>query len=195
MKKRLIFVLLIAFIVSACSNQNNEIQDNISHSDSKSENFKDTDKVRNSISPEVPEPLPPAKDGITVEPLPPAKKEDRFGVINNTDKYEEEKARAQAVKYHNDNKSSKDIFFPNTIKVGETISKEVAVDDEPGKIAKVDAIVDVEKKEKSHIVKLKINYNTKLNAETIGYWEYEVTKSEVKIIDKKVDDDLRKIIT
>src|SRR5699024_6210343 len=107
----------------------------------------------------------------------PAKKEDRYGVINNTDKYEAEKALAQAVKYHNDNKSSKDISFPNTIKVGETISKEVAVDGEPRKIAKVDATVDVEKKEKSHIVKFKINYNTKFNdTETISYWEYEVSK-------------------
>src|SRR5699024_6956956 len=114
---------------------------------SKSGNFKDSDKVRNNISPEIPEPLPPAKDGITVEPLPPAKKEDRYGVINNTDKYEAEKALTQAVKYHNDNKSSKDISFPSTIKVGETISKEVEVDGEPGKIAKVNATVDVEKNE------------------------------------------------
>lgn len=196
MKKRLIFVLLVAFIISACSNQNNEIQDNISHSDSKSGNYNDTDKVRNRISPEIPEPLPPAKDGITVEPLPPAKKEDRYGVINNTDKYEAEKALTQAVKYHNDNKSSKDISFPSTIKVGETISKEVEVDSAPGKIAKVDATVDVEKNEKSHIVKLKINYNTKLNdTETIGYWEYEVSKSEIKIVDKKIEDNLKKIIT
>jgi|SRR5690625_270188 len=195
MKKLLYLVLFTSFLVSACSNQNNNTQEQPQSVHEQNESL--TKKItRNNITPEIPEPLPPTEGGINIEPLPPAKKEDRYEVIYNTKKYEAEKALSKAIEYHNNNKSSEDISFPNKIRVGETISKELTVDNESGKAIKVAATADVEEKEKSHLVKLKVGYNAKsTGTETTGYWEYEVTKNEIKIIDKKVDDHLNDIIT
>lgn len=180
--------MFIVLMASACSNKNSNIQENTSHSMAQNENLNDDKAVKDNISPEIPDPLPPAKGGITVAPLPPAKKEDRYGVIYDTEKYEEEKALSQVIKYHNNDKSSKVISFPNTIKVGETISKEVTKDDDLGNIKKIDAMATVEKKDESYVVTLTMDYNMTLNGEeVINFWKYEVSKDDIKLIDKNDD--------
>lgn len=102
----------------------------------------------------------------------------------------ESQALDETIKFHNNStdESNIDNNFPTTINSRETISKEVEIGGKYGSASTVDMSAKLEKSEDSFIVTLTKNYNVMVGEkEAISYWKYEVSNSEVKLVDKKED--------
>jgi hypothetical protein len=107
-----------------------------------------------------------------------------------------DKALVRAVEYHNASEEIESNFdFPVTIKSGEKVSKEVEIGGPAGSTTRLDMRVDVEKTDEAYTVTLTEDFNAIVGEKkAISYWEYEVSNSEVKLIDKKEYGNLVKLI-
>jgi hypothetical protein len=123
--------------------------------------------------------------------------------VTKTDSNPEQKEITQsdailkAIEHHNTSgEVNSDIDFPTTIKPGETVSKEYKTGGEaPGLTLNLEQTVEAERDGKKHIVILTEDYNVTVSGtKAISFWKYEISTDEVKLIDKKEDGNLAKII-
>ncbi|MCP8615461.1 hypothetical protein [Salirhabdus salicampi] len=119
-------------------------------------------------------------------------------VVNEeeNDLFTKEDAVASTIVYHNASNEVKSNFdFPTTIKPEEQFSQEIEIGGKQGNTTQLEMAVNVEGENGSYIVTLTEDYNITVN-ETMAtsYWKYEVSKNSVKLLEKKEEGNIVKII-
>ena len=109
----------------------------------------------------------------------------------------EDEALVKAIEYHNALAEVKsDYDFSVTIKDGDTVTKEVKVGGPPPEATvNLEMTVEVRKEGGKYIIVLTEDYNVTISGtKAVSFWKYEVSNEGVKLLDKKEDGNLIKII-
>ena len=116
---------------------------------------------------------------------------------SNQEEFKQSDAILKAIEQHNISEEVKsDIDFPTIIKSGETVIKEFKTGGpRSGLTVKLELTLDAKRDDDKYIVTLTEDYNSIVNGtKAISFWKYEVSVYGVKLIDKKEDGNLVKII-